>query len=171
MKWPYILVSIPPRKVSRPYLQKSYFFARFVSIPPRKVSRQGQVRNGHADARVSIPPRKVSRSHLPKLLDGLVPGFHSTKEGFKGVLGGEGCRPRSVSIPPRKVSRIVFEPRSVHFGGFPFHQGRFQGRCPRRSKKGRRRVSIPPRKVSRRPRGLCPAPEALVSIPPRKVSR
>ena len=106
-----------------------YFSQRIlVSIPPRKVSRNLRLPLHAPPPQVSIPPRKVSRE-TPHILRQLrLRCFHSTKEGFKasrrfrpprasawfpfhqgrfqGIEGPWHSTPIwSVSIPPRKVSR------------------------------------------------------------------
>ena len=99
-------VSIPPRKVSRMKHEKNKFFINM--FPFHQGRFQGQRQGGN-----KYP---------------LVPGFHSTKEGFKaGERESGACDARM----------------------FPFHQGRFQGSGPPDPRQSRRKVSIPPRKVSR----------------------
>ena len=143
-------VSIPPRKVSRSGPPGRIGGRSPVSIPPRKVSRHERAcREGDGEG-VSIPPRKVSRLRAWHCDKQKLPGFHSTKEGFK-----------------------VFSQLDIHYPGnlFPFHQGRFQGRVCTMWTWGYILVSIPPRKVSRGGSVRHCGNLLNVSIPPRKVSR
>mgnify|MGYP001017453568 CR=1 FL=1 len=123
------VVSIPPRKVSRPGERAQALPEGLVSIPPRKVSRRTRLRSIPSGQDVSIPPRKVSRDATSDSASLRTCGFHSTKEGFKGCTPPPGTRRSHVSIPPRKVSR--HHPTKLPCRSYPV-------------------VSIPPRKVSRK---------------------
>jgi len=80
------------------------------------------------DIAVSIPLKKVSRACERQKTPPPLRRFHSTKEGFKAGRMVCGGALHEVSIPLRKVSRKPAGRAPLSAQGFPFHQGRFQGR-------------------------------------------